>query len=150
MDAHIEYRNRVAWIANPTDPAENFADRWQVYPRREQAFPEWLDQAREDFAAAAQSLNRETAGAVLQPRLGRNLVEAAAAHRHRSPLTRIVDGARFLLNPAHRKAPPWTRLDQGQVRIEKATMQRHGFRPAVFRSDGDPLPKRSSVLPSLD
>ena len=150
MDAHIEYRSRVAWIANPTDPAENFADRWQVYPRRAQAFREWLDQAREDFAAAAQSLNRETASAALQPRLGRSLIEAAAAHRRSSPLTKMVGGARLLLNPAHRKAPPWTQLDQGQVRIEKATMQRNGYRPEVFRSNGDPLPKRCSLVYQAD
>lgn len=150
MDAHIDYSTGVAWIANPTDPAENFADRWQVYPRREQAFREWLDRAREDFAAAAQSLSRETAGAALQPRLGRSLIEAAAAHRRSSASTKIVSGARLLLNPAHRKAPPWTRLDQGQVRIEKATMQRNGFRPEVFRSDGDPLPKRCSLVYQAD
>ena len=44
MDKYIEYRSGVAWIANPTDPAENFADRWQKYPVRKKAFQEWLDQ----------------------------------------------------------------------------------------------------------
>lgn len=150
MDAHIDYSTGVAWIANPTDPAENFADRWQAYPRREEAFREWLDRVRGDFAAAAQSLNRETANAALRPRLGRDLIEAAAAHRRDSPLTRIVKSARLVLNPAHRKAPPWIRLDQGQVRIEKATMQRNGFRPRGFRSDGDPLPKRCSLVYQAD
>ena len=38
MDKYIEYRSGVAWIANPTDPAENFADRWQKYPVRKKSF----------------------------------------------------------------------------------------------------------------
>ena len=145
LDAHIDYRSGVAWIANPTDPAENFADRWQEYPEREEAFQEWLDQARGDFDAAAQSLNRETATAALQPRLGRSLMEAAAAHRHGPRLARVVSATRRLLNPAHRKTPPWTRVDQGEVLIERATMRRNGFRPESFRSDGDALPKRCSL-----
>ena len=150
MDTHIDYSTGVAWIANPTDPAENFADRWQEYPKREEAFREWLDRAREDFAAAAQSRNRETATAALQPRLGRNLMEAAAAHRRGSPLAQIVNSARLLLNPAHRKTPPWIRVDQGEVRIGKATMQRNGFRSEIFRSDGDPLPKSCSLVYQAD
>ena len=67
MDSYIEDRNGVAWIANPTDPAENFADRWQEYPERRMAFYEWLGQARKDFVAAAQAVNREMATAALQP-----------------------------------------------------------------------------------
>ena len=146
MDAYIDYSTGVAWIANPTDPAENFADRWQAFPTREEAFREWLDQAREDFAVAAESPNRETANTTLQPRLGRTLIEAASTQRRGSPLTKSVNSVRLLLNPTHRKVPPWNRLDQGQVRIDKATMSRKGFRPEIFRSDGDPLPKHCSLV----
>ena len=148
MDSYIEDRNGVAWIANPTDPAENFADRWQEYPERRMAFYEWLGQARKDFVAAAQAVNREMATAALQPRLGRNLMEATAAQRRGSPLSRVISGVRRLgkvLNPAHKQPPPWTLIDQGEVRIEQATMQRNGFRPEVFRSDGEALPKRCSL-----
>lgn len=144
MDAYIEYRDGVPWVENPTDPAENFADRWKKFPEREAAFREWLDQAREDFAAASRSLNHKAATAALQPRLGRDLMEAAAAYRHGSPLARIADGARHwgrVLNPVHRTAPPWTRADQGEIRIERAMVRRNGFRPECFMSDGDALPK---------
>ncbi len=147
MDAHIDYSTGIAWIANPTDPGENFADRWQEYPTREGAFREWLDRARRDFTTAAESQNRETASAALEPRLGRILMEAAATHRHSSLSARVVNRAYLLLNPAHRKEPPWTQLlDQGQVRIEKATMQRNGFRPEIFCSGGDPLPKHCGLV----
>jgi len=153
MDSFIEDRNGVAWIANPTDPAENFADRWQEYPERRMAFYEWLDQARKDFVAAAQAVNREGATAALQPRLGRNLMESAAALRHSSPLSRIKRGVRRLgtvLNPTHKQAPPWTQVDQGAVLIEQATMKRDGFRTEMFRSDGRALPKRFSLIFQAD
>ena len=48
----------LQWIPNPTDPAENFADRWEKYLERKRAFYEWLNQAHEDFSAAAQASNR--------------------------------------------------------------------------------------------
>jgi len=153
MDYHIDYSTGVAWIANPTDPAENFADRWQKHPERETAFFKWLEQARTDFAAAAQAPSRDTATAALQPRLGQKLMEEATAHRRESPLARVMGGARRIgkaLNPAHRKTPPWTKIDQGEVHIEQATMQRNGFRPESFRSDGEALPKRSDLTFQAD
>ncbi len=38
MDADIDYDTGIAWIANPADPAENFADRWQEHPERKKDF----------------------------------------------------------------------------------------------------------------
>lgn len=49
MPTHIEDRQGVYWIANPTDPSENFADRWQTNPERAKAFFEWLEAARMHF-----------------------------------------------------------------------------------------------------
>ncbi len=148
MDDYIDYSTGIARIANPTDPVENFADRWREHPERKEAFCEWLEQARADFTAAAKALSRDTAMSALKPRLGQKLMEEAAAHRRGSLLTRIVGGARHpgkVLNPTHRKAPPWSKVDQGEVRIEQATMQRNGFRPEAFHSDGEPLPKRCGL-----
>jgi len=39
-----------AVILNPTDPAENFADRWRQYPKRRDCFFMWLRKARADFS----------------------------------------------------------------------------------------------------
>ena len=146
---YIRYRNDIAWIPNPTDPAENFADRWEKYPEREQAFYEWLDQAREDFSAIAQTSNRREAIEVLQPRFGRRLMEAVATNRRGSSLVRLASGARQLgkfLDPVHRKKPHWKRADQGKVQIKRATFGRTGFRTKVFSSDGEPLLKDCSLI----
>ena len=73
MDTHIENRKGVFWIPNPTDPRENFADRWEQYPERHEAFQKWLAQAREDFGNAASRANLAQAADSLAPGLGRRL-----------------------------------------------------------------------------
>jgi hypothetical protein len=78
-DMHLSIKDRdgISWIANPTDPSENFADRWETYPRRREAFFNWLEAARQQFAAvqgfsdANNVLNELTRG------LGDPLIEAA-------------------------------------------------------------------------
>lgn len=148
MAEYVEARNGVAWIANPTDPAENFADRWTRYPERRLAFYEWLDQARKDFVAAAQATDRKMAVAALQPRFGKRLMDAVESTQRNSllpPVSQRVRGLRSMLNPAHRKSPPWRRVDGGVVRIERAILKRNGFRTKAFKSDGDALPKHCEL-----
>ncbi|GAB3920239.1 nucleotidyltransferase domain-containing protein [Mucilaginibacter myungsuensis] len=41
MVDHIESRDNVRWIANPVNPTENFADKWQTDPRLAAKFHEW-------------------------------------------------------------------------------------------------------------
>lgn len=41
MPNYIEKRNGVWWVQNPVDPTENFAERWQDRPEREQDFRYW-------------------------------------------------------------------------------------------------------------
>ncbi|MXW64541.1 MAG: nucleotidyltransferase [Bacteroidetes bacterium SB0662_bin_6] len=140
LDRHIQDRNGVAWIANPTDPAENFADRWATYPDRKTAFYKWLEQARRDFIGAAQASSRRLAIEALQPRLGQHLMESVKSGRH---------GFRWfakVLSPAHRKTPPWNYLDGGDVRIQRATHSRKGFRVQTFSSGSDPLPKYCNLI----
>ena len=149
FQTNIKYRNGIAWIPNPTDPAENFADRWEEYPERERGFYEWLNQAREDFSAVAQTSNRREAIAVLQSRFGQQLMEAVATNRGGSPLVRLASGAHKFgkfLDPKHRKKPLWKRVDQGEVRIERAILNRDGFRSRTFGSDCDALPKHHSLI----
>lgn len=51
MDQHIENRNGVAWVANPVNPAENFADKWEGEAKKAGCFFDWLEAARRDFGA---------------------------------------------------------------------------------------------------
>lgn len=151
MDQFIEDRDGVSWIPNPTDPAENFADRWQTHPQRKRAFYDWLEQARRDFQGAATAANRAEAATILQPRMGKRLVEAALARRGGARAagnlgSLLLKGSLGrVLQARHRQAPPWHYLEQGQVQIARAIVTRPGFRPAEYTNDGSSLPKNCGL-----
>jgi hypothetical protein len=69
MDKHIHCHNGQHWIPNPTDPLENFADKWAEHPERATAFSEWLRRARTTFAEAARSSD----GSVITETVGRGV-----------------------------------------------------------------------------
>ena len=149
MDQFIENRNGLSWISNPTDPTENFADRWHTFPERGAAFYEWLGQVRTDFNTAAQAVNREMAMEALVKSLGRNLLNTANQRRYSQNLAlniRYPSRVGVVLNPVHRLVPPWKSVNLGAVRIERATIERNGFRTEEFQSNGRPIPKRISLV----
>ena len=90
MDRHIERDgNNQARIRNPSDPLENFADKWAEYPERERSFYDWLRQAREDFAHIAALDSPELITEALSPHIGVELAKRAE--------TRAVGGTGSLL-----------------------------------------------------
>lgn len=62
-------------VANPSDPTENFADKWRKHPERAAAFFEWLEQARRDFAQAAELSNKQLIMENLAKSFGRGLAD---------------------------------------------------------------------------
>ena len=78
MDRYIERTSGQCIIRNPSDPLENFADKWPTYPEREDAFFEWLDQARLDFGQLAQQVERRRLVETVSPRIGRVAEKALA------------------------------------------------------------------------
>lgn len=91
MNRFIEYNGRQYIIRNPSDPLENFADKWPQHPEREAAFFEWLEQARYDFGELANQVERRRLIESVQPRLG------AVAHR---AATRLGPPPGSMLSPA--------------------------------------------------
>jgi len=49
MKEYISVSNGVYWIENPVMPAENFADKWALYPKRRDAFFSWMQRARREL-----------------------------------------------------------------------------------------------------
>lgn len=66
-----------AVIANPTDPLENFADKWPLHPERKDAFFEWLEAARRDFFEAAKHFDRRKITDAVARGAGRVIAEKA-------------------------------------------------------------------------
>lgn len=77
MHLKIEDRHGVHWISNPTDPSENFADRWETHPERGDAFFEWLEAARRHFGAVQGFSDASIVLNELSRSLGNPVVEAA-------------------------------------------------------------------------
>ena len=149
MDRYITVRRGVDWVQNPADPEENFADKWVEHPERRDAFYQWLDQARADFAAASRALTADDVGNVLSERLGSALVNRALGRRdpaRRSHLpSRLVKAANLILTPAYMRKPRWPHAPEGSVSIRAATYTRNGFRPQGFVSSGMALPKNCKL-----
>lgn len=70
MDRFIEHDGQHCIIRNPSDPLENFADKWPHYPERERAFFQWLAQARSDFGQLANQVERRRLVESIKPRMG--------------------------------------------------------------------------------
>ena len=70
MPRYIENRNGRWWVANPVEPDENFADKWNEKPERHRAFLAWLARAQADLAEAAQGKTLQEATDALSRGLG--------------------------------------------------------------------------------
>lgn len=78
MDQYIYHDGRKHLIPNPTDPFENFADKWEKEPRKAQAFSQWLEQARDDFGRAARATTFQGMNEAVSARMGAALTDRAA------------------------------------------------------------------------
>jgi hypothetical protein len=79
MERFIEDRCGVAWVANPVNPAENFADKWAEEPKKRENFTRWLSQARQDFALYLRASPFGQMPALLREHLGSDLVDSTLA-----------------------------------------------------------------------
>ncbi|QJW56422.1 hypothetical protein HL670_03318 [Serratia plymuthica] len=70
MDSFIERNGYRCIIRNPSDPLENFADKWPQHPEREAAFFEWLQQARQDFGNLANQIEKRSLVESVRPHMG--------------------------------------------------------------------------------
>lgn len=93
MPLQIKDRQGVSWIANPTDPSENFADRWKTYPKRRQAFLDWLEAARKHFGAVQGFSDANNVLNELAWNLGKPVVEAARSRVSANSGSRVASVA---------------------------------------------------------
>ena len=71
MHRFIEERDGVAWVANPSYPLENFADKWTEAPRKAEKFRVWLRQVNRDFGTYLQASRYDQ----LPPELAQRMTE---------------------------------------------------------------------------
>jgi hypothetical protein len=78
MPRFIENRNGRWWVANPVEPDENFADRWNEHPERRVSFVRWLSKVQSDFSQLAGRQTLNEAVSVLSPLIGASIMAKAA------------------------------------------------------------------------
>lgn len=110
MASHIERRNDKWWIANPADPQENFADKWNETPEKAKRFYGWLEAAKRDFEGliAAKSLEeqRTRAGSMLRP--SERIQNASVSNGELTPLVpALVESVPGPADEGHRRREPW-------------------------------------------
>ena len=46
---YIKKKNGIEWVENPVNSEENFADKWQIYPERKDAFKFFMTELKKDI-----------------------------------------------------------------------------------------------------
>ena len=114
MDQHIENRNGVAWVANPVNPAENFADKWEGEAKKAGCFFDWLEAARRDFGAYLRASPFKQMPVELEEAFGSVLVKRVVASSVGAPAiiglaatTERVDAAVRDVERRGQSTQPW-------------------------------------------
>lgn len=81
MPDGVERRDGVFWVPNPVLDEENFAHSWEDEPARAEAFFDWIEQARADFAGFGAESGLDRVIGRLQESFGVDPVAKAAARR---------------------------------------------------------------------
>ena len=148
MGSYIELdQNGDAYIANPTDPQENFADRWILVPEKRESFYAWLKEARKVFEAIAKERNQDRILEAAMESFGaREATAASSGSRTRSALTRFVQRNAAILFAPHKKVAQWPASAAGWAAIHKVTWTGRGFsRPKRIKSGAHSLVKGSTI-----
>lgn len=149
MESHIKQDSQGAvFIANPTDPQENFADRWRGEPVKRANFYRWLQKAREDFSAIATQHNPQRIVEAASQSFGERQARAAGGTTHNRPvsLAGLYGSAVSLFSAAHKQTAPWPASQIGTASISKVSWTGKGFsRPLNLSSNSQPLMKGASL-----
>ncbi|MEZ5691956.1 MAG: nucleotidyltransferase [Rickettsiales bacterium] len=137
MENYIENRNGIYWITNPTNPQENFADKWAEDSTKKEKFFEWLENAKNDFSELWELTDRREIAESSANFLGRQLVERAINEKSKTNKPNFLIR---LLNPPHRKKLEWPENITKKV-IVTAEVIRNGFRKQPIKSDEPAIPK---------
>jgi Adenylyl/Guanylyl and SMODS C-terminal sensor domain len=138
-------------IPNPTNPGENFADRWnEEGSRKPEAFFGWLDWLREDLDDLLNSTTHRELDRVLRKSFGDSPARRVSSD-YSGPLPGAYQPASsgfgraiaslFRFDVAHREQPKWHVQPSRYSATVKARYRRNGFRPTPFRSNSSALPK---------
>ena len=119
MANYIERRLNDVWIANPSYPLENFADRWRENPCLQKEFYRWLERAQQDYKKVACAINKSAAENALQGRFDKPSSDNSTLIDLRTANEKVAAKAGIIQRHAQRMAalvPAFARDSQNQAR----------------------------------
>ncbi len=124
------------YIPNPTNPGENFADKWHeeengVRHARAKAFFQWVDWAKEDFLDISEQLDEDY------------FIRSLALTSNLSTNIATTQTPRFSFDVPHRQQPYWPVIQSHSVQISARYKTKGSWQG--FKS-GDPLNKYLDLL----
>jgi hypothetical protein len=78
MPKFIELRSGRWWVANPVEPEENFADKWNESPDRRENFLRWIRKVQTDFSELGNRHTLNEAVDAMSPWIGGQIMAKAA------------------------------------------------------------------------
>lgn len=103
----VEIRGTTYWVANPANPLENFADKWQQCPERQVAFDSWFSDLSKHMSSLEQCNSLSEAESLLYLLFGEQEVITAikaVAPAYKSSIT-VRPTSQF--DVPHRKPLSW-------------------------------------------
>ncbi|UFX12816.1 nucleotidyltransferase [Sinorhizobium meliloti] len=104
MHQFIGHDGQKYVVPNPTDPLENFADKWETEPGKADAFFQWLEQARSDFGRASEATTFQKMNEAVAQRMG-PVLTAKAVNRAGGGLLRSATVAPAAATPSFANTP---------------------------------------------
>lgn len=112
MPLFIKFENGNYYVLNPSNPDENFADKWNIEPVKVKSFYYWLEKAKNDITAIAPMILDDYSK--LEKSLGEVVVRRAIADvnpiKHDSELPEYEFSNPKIVNAlsvSHRQKPPF-------------------------------------------
>ena len=145
MTKHIERRNDKWWVANPVEPDENFADRWNQHPERRANFMRWLEKVQLDFSQLIQKQRLEEAIESLNAPIGTDVLAKVArslglqSKYSADPITAIAVPA--LGDISHRQSTPWLRHIRYRASVKGSVYYKKESKKSLWTLTNRPVPK---------
>lgn len=143
MPDYIEGEKGERKVWNPVNPEENFADKWEDHPQREDNFYEWLDKAKEDFVEVFNASGFHKSVDNLREAFDERLVNEALRNsglesfvEKRSFLRRLNE--RLFSSASHKQAPYWRLDPSSYVKVSARYKDSKRWHSLVSKN---PLPK---------
>ena len=143
MPDYIEDREGISWVPNPVNTEENFADKWQKYPQREQKFRAWLSKAQSDYENIATAQSDGEASKRLDKALGKsgNQISSTRSALNRGIVVTHAADVPDLADTSHCQVPSWPVKTRYKVRVNGTVHKRIQESKVLWKLTDRAVPK---------